>query len=146
MSLLPNTLSPRLNNEDEDSHASIKNLALACALLSSSRSSTHELLSWIPEKLCVAGESAFHEISRDYFSDFPDSNDEKLEELVVDGEKMRLVIELLPVVLPELKNGIDNSSIGKNSDVEDVSASMARTPVGYAVLAAHQLRWFVTQV
>ncbi|KAL1217813.1 hypothetical protein V5N11_009585 [Cardamine amara subsp. amara] len=137
-SLLTNSSSsPSLINEE-----SIKNLALACALLSSSRSSTHELLSWIPEYLSVAAVSTFCEISRDYFSDFPNSNAEKLEESVVNSEK----IELLPIVLPELKERIEKSSIGKNSDEEDVSAAMARTPVGYAIIAAHQLRWFVTQV
>lgn len=56
------------------------------------------------------------------------------------------MVELLPVVLPELKDGIERSSMGKDSDAEDVSAPMARKPVGYAILAAHQLRWFVTQV
>ncbi|KFK36884.1 hypothetical protein AALP_AA4G184300 [Arabis alpina] len=121
------TLLP--NNEEEDSQALIKNLALACAILSSSRCSTHELLSWIPESLCVEAESVFNEISKDCFSDFSEK---------VDG----LVIELLPIVLPELKDGIKESSIGKNIDEEDV----LRPPVGYAVLAAHQLRWFVTQV
>ncbi|KAG2332399.1 hypothetical protein Bca4012_018020 [Brassica carinata] len=135
LSLLPNTSPPpppppppRLLDE-EQSLASIKSLALACALLSSSRSSAHELLSWIPESLSVAGESAFSEIARDYFS-----------------ENKRLVIELLPVVLPELKDGIEGSSMGKDGDAEDVSAAMARKPVGYAILASHQLMWFVTQV
>ncbi|CAA0375795.1 unnamed protein product [Arabidopsis thaliana] len=138
LSLLPNTSSSRLANEE-----SIKSLALACALLASSRSSTHELLSWIPENLSVMGESTFWEISRDCFSDFSsNSNAEKLVELVEDSEK----IEMLPIVLPELKDGIEKSSLGKGSDAEDVSAAMARTPVGYAILAAHQLRWFVTQV
>lgn len=55
-------------------------------------------------------------------------------------------MELLPVVLPELKDGIEGSSMGKDNDEEDVSAAMTRKPVGYAILAAHQLRWFVTQV
>ncbi|CAN8317409.1 unnamed protein product [Cochlearia groenlandica] len=122
LSLLPNTSSPLLINEE----ASIKSLALACALLSSSRSSTHELLTWIPETLSAAGESTFLEISKDYFN----------------GS----VIEMLPIVLPELKDMILGSSIGNNSDEDDVSASMARKPVGYAIIAAHQLRWFVSQV
>ncbi|WZZ55625.1 hypothetical protein YC2023_055732 [Brassica napus] len=122
-SLLPNPSSPH----EQDSLASIKNLALACALLSSSLSSTHELFSWIPESLSLIG---FSEISRDYYN----------------GGKMRLVIELLPVVLPELKDTIEGSSMGKKSDdAEDVSAALTRQPVGYAVLAAHQLKWFVTQ-
>uniref|UniRef100_A0A1J3JYZ2 Uncharacterized protein n=1 Tax=Noccaea caerulescens TaxID=107243 RepID=A0A1J3JYZ2_NOCCA len=133
LSLLPNTSSPRLLNE-ENSLATIKNLALACALLSSSRSSTHELVSWIPESLSIAGESAFHKISRDYFSESPNNNGEKLEELV---------IELLPIVLPELKDTFERSS---NSEAEDGSPAVARKPVEYAILAAHQLRWFVTQV
>ncbi|KAL0896686.1 hypothetical protein Bca101_080647 [Brassica carinata] len=60
----------------------------------------HQLLSWIPESLLLTAESAFSEISQDYFSD--GSND---------GKKMRLVIELLPVVLPELKDTIEGSSM-----------------------------------
>lgn len=59
------------------------------------------------------------------------------------------MIELLPVVLPELKDGIEgSSSMGKDGDGEDdvSAAAMARKPVGYAILASHQLMWFVTQV
>ncbi|KAJ0262390.1 Uncharacterized protein HA466_0053300 [Hirschfeldia incana] len=134
LSLLPNTSPPPCLLDEEQSLATIKSLALACALLSSSRSSAHELLSWIPESLALAGESAFSEISREYFSDD-------------NAEDKRLVIELLPVVLPELKEGIEGSSMGKDGDgEEDVSAAMARKPVGYAILASHQLMWFVTQV
>ncbi|KAL0740145.1 hypothetical protein Bca4012_081658 [Brassica carinata] len=114
--LLPNTSSPH----EQDSLASIKSLALACALLSSSRSSTHELLSWIPESLSTAGDSALSEISQDYFRG--GSND--------DGKKMRVVVELLPVVLPDLKDTIEGSSMGKNGDdADDVSAAMTRQPV-----------------
>lgn len=133
LSLLPNTSPPPRLLDEEQSLATIKSLAFACALLSSSRSSAHELLSWIPESLSLAGESAFSEISRDYYS----------------RENKRLVIELLPLVLPELKDGIEgSSSMGKDGDgEEDVSAAaMARKPVGYAILASHQLMWFVTQV
>lgn len=53
------------------------------------------------------------------------------------------MIELLPIVLPELKDTFERSS---NSEAEDGSAAIARKAVEYAILAAHQLRWFVTQV
>lgn len=43
---------------------------------------------------------------------------------------MRVVVELLPVVLPDLKDTIEGSSMGKNGDdADDVSAAMTRQPV-----------------
>lgn len=56
------------------------------------------------------------------------------------------MLELMPEVLPLLKERIKESSID-NSDESDVfSAASARAPVGFAILAAFQFRWFVTQV
>lgn len=58
----------------------------------------------------------------------------------------RLLLELLPEVLPFLKDGIKESAIDKSEESDEFSAASARVPVGFAILAAHQLRWFVTQV
>lgn len=58
----------------------------------------------------------------------------------------RLLLELLPEVLPFLKDGIKESSIDKSDECDEFSAASARVPVGFAILAAHQLRWFITQV
>ncbi|CAI0412229.1 unnamed protein product, partial [Linum tenue] len=44
------------------------------------------------------------------------------------------------------KDRIKESSIDKGTDGDEVSAASARVPVGIAILAAYQLRWFVTQV
>lgn len=62
-----------------------------------------------------------------------------------DCEK-RLVIELIPEVLPLLKGFIKESAIGANEESDGIAAATARTPVAYAILAAYQFRWFVTQV
>ncbi|KAJ6322682.1 hypothetical protein OIU77_012512 [Salix suchowensis] len=113
---------------------SIKDFTLACALLSSSQSSTHELLSWIPKNLAIEANSAFKELSNAYVG----------SDLV--NEEKRLVIELLPEVLPLLKDAIKESSIDKSADGDEISAASARAPVGSAIVAAYQFRWFVTQV
>ena len=55
-------------------------------------------------------------------------------------------MELVPEVLPLLKERIKESSIDKSDESDEFSAASARVPVGFAVLAAYQLRWFVTQV
>lgn len=64
---------------------------------------------------------------------------------VVESEK-KLLIELIPEVLPSLKDKIKESAIDASDENDGVSAASARVPVAYAVLAAHQFRWFVTQV
>lgn len=61
-------------------------------------------------------------------------------------EEEKLVVELMGEVLPLLKERIKESSIGKGDDGDEISAAVARTPVAYAVVAAYQFRWFVTQV
>ena len=52
----------------------------------------------------------------------------------------------MPEVVPLLKERIKESSINKDVDGDEVSATSARAPVGEAILAAYQFRWFVTQV
>jgi hypothetical protein len=58
----------------------------------------------------------------------------------------RLLIELLPEVIPFLKERIKESSVDKSDECNEFSAASARVPVGFAILAAYQFRWFVTQV
>lgn len=55
-------------------------------------------------------------------------------------------MELMREVLPLLKDRIKESSIDKSEDGDEVSAASARVPVGFAIVAAYQFRWFVTQV
>lgn len=58
----------------------------------------------------------------------------------------RLLLELIPEVLPFLKERIKESSVDKSDESDEFSAASARVSVGFAILAAHQFRWFVTQV
>jgi len=115
------------------------------------------LLSWIPKNLAIEANSAFNELSNAYAeSDLGARNERRISELlgVMSGgdgdglvnEEKRLVIELLPEVLPLLKDGIKESSIDKSADGDEISAASARAPVGSAIVAAYQFRWFVTQV
>ncbi|XP_065872284.1 uncharacterized protein At2g39910 [Euphorbia lathyris] len=154
-------LESLLSNQNFDRNAeitetqlqnSIKDFALACALLSSSQVSTHELLSWIPSDLCLLSNSAFDEFSRAYCtSGFGERNRRRLNELFeldsgLVSEEKRLVVELMPEVLPLLKESIKESCIDKDLDGDEVSSAAARAPVGFAIVAAYQFRWFVTQV
>ncbi|KAJ9160254.1 hypothetical protein P3X46_025672 [Hevea brasiliensis] len=133
-------------------HNSIKDFALACALLSSSQTSTHELLLWIPNELSITATAVLKEFSRVYFgSVFGDRNERRVSELLgldcgLLSEEKRLVVVLMPEVLPELKGSIKESSIDKNTDGDEVSAASARAPVGFAIVAAYQFRWFISQV
>lgn len=56
------------------------------------------------------------------------------------------MLELMPEVLPLLKERIQESSIDKSDESDEFSAASARVPVGFAILAAFQFRWFITQV
>lgn len=135
---------------DDDIYSSIKDFALACALISSSRSSTYDLLSWISEDLSLTAESALRTLSKAYASASCDGFSKNIEELGLDfsliPEEKRLVVEIIPKVLPLLKERIKESSIDKSNEVDEVSAASARVPVGFAIVAAHQLRWFIIQV
>ena len=61
-------------------------------------------------------------------------------------EENRLVVELMPQVLPSLKDAIQESSVDKSDEANELSATSARTPVGFAIIAVSQFRWFVTKV
>ncbi|XP_050385997.1 uncharacterized protein At2g39910 [Argentina anserina] len=129
-------LLPRKPNPNVDGahlRASIRDFTLACALLSASQSSSHELLSWIPNHLAAAADRAFAEFSGAYSDHGEKSGD-------------GLVAELMPEVMPLLKERIKESSIDKTTEGDEVSAASARVPVGFAVVAAYQFRWFVTQI
>ncbi|XP_058787569.1 uncharacterized protein At2g39910 [Vicia villosa] len=143
-------LEPLLTSTNSTIHASIKDFALACALLSSSTNTNSEFLSWIPNHLSSLATASFFELSQAYLAVFDDRNSQKIEEFGLDCSlvpaQKRLLLELLTEVLPFLKDGIKESAIDKSEESDEFSAASARVPVGFAILAAHQLRWFVTQV
>lgn len=64
---------------------------------------------------------------------------------MVENEK-KLLIELMPEVLPLLKDTIKESAIDAKDESDGVSAASARAPVACAVMAAYQLRWIAEQV
>ncbi|KAE8724345.1 hypothetical protein F3Y22_tig00010533pilonHSYRG00215 [Hibiscus syriacus] len=107
----------------------IHSFALACALLSSSRSSTHELLAWIPDHLATAAETAFSDLLK------------ACNNAAWVGEKRKLIAELFPVIAPVLNDKIKESSIDKSDETDEFSAASTR-----AILAANQFRWFVCQI
>lgn len=150
--LLPHrTLPPNSGISEAQIRASIRDFVLACALLSSSHFSNHELLLWIPQHLSIKADSAIRELSKAYCGVFGEENAKRMGELGVDcgsvvPEELRLVVELMPEVLPLLKERIKETGIDKLDEGHEVSAASAKVPVGFAIVAAYQFRWFVTQI
>ncbi|TKY47505.1 hypothetical protein E2542_SST29565 [Spatholobus suberectus] len=103
----------------------VKDFALACALLSSSAFDSSGILSWIPDRLSSLATSSFSELSRAYLAEFHDGD----RDLVAPPEK-RLVLELMPEVLPFLRDRIKESSIEKSDESDELSAASARVPSG----------------
>ncbi|KAK7293730.1 hypothetical protein RJT34_16603 [Clitoria ternatea] len=134
----------------EASHSSIRDFALACALLSSSSFHSSQLLSWIPNHLLSLATSSFFQLSTAYIDVFEDRNSIKVSKLGFNSEfvpkEKRLLLELMPEVLPFLKERIKETSIDKSDESDEFSAALAKVPVGFTILAAFQFRWFVTQV
>ncbi|KAJ8532215.1 hypothetical protein K7X08_012138 [Anisodus acutangulus] len=128
---------------------SITDFSLCCAALASASGSTYNQLFWVPNSLSVAAASAFKDLSKAYAAMVVGGNLEliKIGELDVDlpNEKM-LAIHLIPQVLPLLKDRIKESAIDKSIDGHVISAASATVPVAYAVLAAYQFRWLISQV
>ncbi|CAI9302700.1 unnamed protein product [Lactuca saligna] len=132
-SLLQSLLPPfPINiNEESDLQSHLTSFTLLCAALASSQTSTYDQLSWIPLSLSNSADSAFRELHKAFSDD----------------QGKDITIELIPRVLPLLKTSIKESSIDKeDADGDEVSAASARVPVAYAIVAAHQFKWLVTQV
>lgn len=149
--LLPNeNLQPDPHISENDFHIKIKDFSLCCAALASSEASTTEPFSWIPKELSIAANSAFLELSKSFFRRSNARPSARIGELGVDYSSMSdektLVVELMPDVFPSLKASIKESSVDSSDNGDEVSAASARVPVAYAILAAYQFRWFVTQV
>ncbi|KMT18265.1 hypothetical protein BVRB_2g024310 isoform A [Beta vulgaris subsp. vulgaris] len=128
------SLLPPKTFDNSNIRSKIRDFSLCCALLSSSNPKNSSHISWISNKLSIAANSAFRALSESIYGDSDD---------ILSSEK-KLVIELMPDVLPLIKNIIKESSI--NGDSDEISAASARTPLAYAIVAAYQLRWFVSQV
>lgn len=130
-SLLESLLPPKPIDHDSDLQSLVTNFSLLCAALAASQTSTHDQLSWIPVSLSNSAISAFRQLHKAFASD----------------QNSDLAVELMPRVLPLLITSIKESSIDKeNADGDEVSAASARVPVAYAIVAAYQFKWFVTQV
>lgn len=128
--------SPNLS--EDEVFTEIRNILMCCALLASAEGSNWELMNWVPEKACSAATDCFKKLGK--------FNCLGLECGLVESDVKSLVEELAPEVFPKLKESINASAIDRSDDANLVSAACARAPVAYAIIAAYQFRWFVTQV
>ncbi|OIT39680.1 PREDICTED: uncharacterized protein At2g39910 isoform X1 [Nicotiana attenuata] len=151
VSLLPysNSLSNSELSETEI-HSKITDFSLCCAALASTSESTHNQLSWVPNLLSIAAASAFKDLSIAYARKVGGNELMKIGELDGDLKSLpnekKLAIQLMPQLLPLLKDKIKESTIDKSIDGDEISAASARVPVAYAIVAAYQFRWFISQV
>ncbi|KAK1292668.1 Uncharacterized protein QJS10_CPB17g00009 [Acorus calamus] len=103
----------------------IRDFCLCCAALASAEGhDSSPRMSWIPGHLSATAASAF--------------------ECLSSSVRSGLVEDLMPSLFPLLKGVIKDSSIDPTDD--DEGEFGAASPVAYAVVAAYQFRWFVTQV
>ncbi|XP_068645776.1 uncharacterized protein At2g39910 [Aristolochia californica] len=116
----------------------IRDFCLCCAGLASAEGEAGALMSSIPSNLSFAAKVAFQELSETLFS-CPDGG---LAGTI--SCECKLVVEMMPDLLPLLKKVIKDSSI--DSEADEIVAASARVPVGSAILAAYQFRWLVTKV
>lgn len=151
------TLESLLPQNDTDSNTSetlirikIRDFSLLCAALASSQVATSEHLLWIPNSLAIFATSAFQELAKAFCSTYKVESLRNISELGLDlsllSDEQKLVVELMSQVMPLLKEKVNESSIDKSDEADEISAASARAPVAYAIVAAYQLRWFVTQV
>ncbi|XP_027110863.1 uncharacterized protein At2g39910 isoform X7 [Coffea arabica] len=143
------TSNAEFSSETDVIKAKTRDFILCCGALASALDSAYDQLSWIPSSLSSAATSALKDLAVAYYDSFH-GGDETVKiggELELDlkfvPKEKRLVVEFMPQVLPLLKDKIKESSIGT---ADDISAASAGVPVAYAMVAAYQLRWLVTQV
>ncbi|KAL6541799.1 hypothetical protein OROGR_011285 [Orobanche gracilis] len=146
------SLLPDPTISEPDIRTKIKDFALCCATLASAANSSSQHLSWVPKSLSSCAVAAFRKFSEAYNDSYMHTKcTVKVGELeldlsgIVESDK-KLMMELMPEVLPLLNSKIKETAIDASGKNDGVSAASARAPVAYAILAAHQLRWFVVQV
>nr|GEU60830.1 hypothetical protein [Tanacetum cinerariifolium] len=120
-------LQSYLPNTQQKEESILTNFILLCAALCSSQtSSTYDQLTWVPHSLSDTANAAFQELRKGYFQD----------------QGKDLVLEIMVKVLGVVKMRIKESGIGE----DEGDANSARVPVAYAIVAAYQFKWLVTQV
>ncbi|KAG6538384.1 hypothetical protein ZIOFF_003502 [Zingiber officinale] len=106
----------------------VMDFVLCCAALAAAEGDDSPTLFWVTKDLILAAKLSLRELSR--AASF--------------GSEREMLVELMPDVLSVVKGVIKESSVDTKS--EDIFASSAKTPVDYAIVAAHQFRWLVSQV
>ncbi|KAK9158972.1 hypothetical protein Scep_005546 [Stephania cephalantha] len=145
-SLLPDRVSEKAIRVE------IRDFCMLCAALASAEEAKESvLLSWIHRELFTLAKTTFKELSRVFVGKFGEvESGSMVGELGLEfdllSDEGKLVVELMPEVLPLLRGTIKESAIDAGDDGDEISAASARTPVACAVVAAHQFRWFVAQV
>ncbi|KAH7688124.1 Armadillo-like helical-containing protein [Dioscorea alata] len=113
---------------EDEFRLEIRDFILCCAAMAASEGVESPAVYWVPAELANAARSALREMAV----------------AVGLNSEREMVAEMIPEVVVQLKGVIKESCVDPES-VEVVAAS-AKAPVAYAVLAAHQFRWLVSQI
>ncbi|KAK3230914.1 hypothetical protein Dsin_002795 [Dipteronia sinensis] len=106
-SILYSLLDTVTKTTSSEERNAVKDSTLALALLISSRNSTHDSLSWIPERVSVAAESAFRVIAGEYFAVW---KEDLVVELLPETVESPRLGELCKLVIPCALTALDHWS------------------------------------
>lgn len=133
----------------------ITGLFLCCAALASPNANMAALMSWIPKKLQVVAAETIRDLSKAVYSD-PEQNplnvvgnysisySDKGLDLTKIGFEKRLVIEIIPIIFPMIKDAIKSSC--SNFKDDELDADFCSASVTPSVIASHQMRWCLKQI
>jgi len=125
-------------------------LFLCSAALTSSYTNMAALMSWIPKKLQVVVVETIRDLSEAVYFD-PEQNplnvvgnysisySDKGLDLTKIGFEKRLVIELIPIIFPMIKDAIKSSC--SNFKDDELDADFCSASVTPSVIASHQMHW-----
>ncbi|KAH9303987.1 hypothetical protein KI387_008391, partial [Taxus chinensis] len=133
----------------------VTNFFLCCAALASADVNAGAMMSWIPKDLSVFAAKALMDLAETLYADLEQNlikvsasyqisyRDKGLDLTKITYDK-RLVLELMPITFPMLKDAIKSTCSNYKDD--DLGSSLPSASISSAVIASHQMRWCLNQV
>ncbi|XP_057858364.1 uncharacterized protein At2g39910 isoform X2 [Cryptomeria japonica] len=133
----------------------ITNFFLCCVALASADDDAGVMMSWVPNDLSDFAAKAITDLSKTVYSDQEQNlikvsssyqisyHDKGLDLTKISYDK-RLILELMPITLPLLKDAIKSTcSNYKDDGLDEFIPSASKSS---AIIASHQMRWCLKQV
>lgn len=154
-SLLPVKDGKWLQKDTSETQNNIRDLFLCCAALASANADVAVMMSWIPKNMHVVAVETIRDLSEAVYSD-PEQNPlnvvgnysisyhDKGLDLTKIGCEKRLIVDLIPIIFPMIKDAIKSSC--SNFKDDELDADFPSAPVTSSVIASHQMRWCLKQI